>query len=199
MGFLLLGLAGLFSACSDKSHPRIREWVVFPETISPIYYLDTISIKSPRIALVDSMPYIFSLEKLKAFENKDDFIAQRGVLRYLIPSMIGDRYLEYIGIYDVPLKDRKSLSYLSSINDFYSDDLLLSADSIQGIPVYKFKYNPETFLLVLMNDDFKFEEEITPLHHGEETYSPAVFSKNYFLALIPIYNKKTRMLIDKKN
>lgn len=179
---------GLLS-CNDQ--PRIGKGIVYPDMISPIYYVDTFQIKSPRIALVDSVPYIFSWEKMMPFEDKEDFLNQKGVIQFLTPELHMNREITYLEIYEFQ-NSKKTFVGLAEENEFYFDELFLPDDSLKNIPVKKFVFEPEKFLLTLISTK---DSLIKP--KGLEYNDPAndvvldvIFSKDYILALVPIYSKQ---------
>jgi|BioPla2DNA2_1021312.scaffolds.fasta_scaffold91787_1 hypothetical protein len=168
-----------------------QDITTYPDVISPIYYIDTFQIKSPRIAFIDSVAYIFSLDKLEPFKSKEDFINQKGVIQYLTMDIHVDRYIGYLGAFHKREKGCNSFSDLAQENDFYWDELFSPCENIEGISVYRFVFEPKTFLLTIISDDFNVELDILPLEESPDScYSvPAVFSMNYSLAIMPIYNK----------
>jgi len=203
---LITCLCGI--GCNNK--PQIKKGVEYPDLISPIYFLDTFQIKSPRIAFVDSIPYIFSLEKLDPFENKEDFINQLGVIQYLPSWIFSDMELGYIRIYDANksfyhLAEKNNIGFdglffhLASDSDFEFDETLFQlADSIQDIPVFKFVFEPKTFLLTLTSTKFNLDTQVSPIDPYEPGYSiPAAFSTDYILTIIPIYGKRDLRTINK--
>jgi hypothetical protein len=189
----------IFVCCNDI--PHIEKGVGYPDVISPIYYIDTFQIKYPRIALVDSIPYIFSLEKLEPFENKENFIQQKGVVPYLTPSMHDDRYSGYLSVYGG--SDSKSLTDLACKSVFEDsfdwDVLFLFDETINEIPIYRFVFEPKAFLLTIISTNFHGNMEIRPIHADPDgCYSiPAVFSMDYMLAIMPIYDKYDLKKINK--
>ena len=195
---LLIFIVFLFGVCCNDI-PRIKKGVTFPDLISPIYYMDTFQIKSPRIAIVDTVPYIFSLEKLEQFENKEDFIGQKGVVRYLSSEMHSERYSGFLGIYDTS-KASKSFSDLaySSLFEFGfdMDELFLPDEDIKEIPVYKFAFKPETFIFTIISTKFNMDQYVLPAK-GDCYFEPAVFSKDFILAISPVYSKRDLKKINK--
>ena len=198
---LLVFIISIFVVgCNDI--PRIRKDVTYPDLISPIYYIDTFQIKSPRIALVNSIPYIFSLEKLEEFENKEEFIEQKGVIRYLTSDMHSNRYSGYLDVYETLMTDN-SFSDLAYRNEFDFgfglEELFLQDENIKDIPVYKFAFKTETFLLTIISTKYHKEMEISPIDEDKDgCYSyPAVFLKDYMLAIVPVYSKRDLKKINK--
>ena len=170
-------------SCNDQ--PHIKKDIEYPDLISPIYYIDTFQIITPRVAIVDSVPYIFSLEKMEPFEDKEGFLDQKGVIRYFTPSLHFFRIIYYIEIYERPNR-KKTFSYMMSQNEFYFEEMFLPDDSLNDIPVYSFVIEPKTFLLTLISP---IDSLITQEGH-DDVILDIEFAKDYFLALAPIYNKK---------
>jgi hypothetical protein len=202
--FLITSLLAM--GCNNK--PRIKKSVKYPDVISPIYFLDTFQIKSPRVAIVDSKHYIFSLEKLEPFENQEDFINQIGVIQYLPPWMYSSLDIGYIQIYKTRLREDKSFYSLARKNDIeieFNEMFFQQADSIQDIPVFEFVFKPKTFLLTLISTKYHGDLHISPIEPEEldepfdpqRYFYPAVFVTDYMLALMPIYNKRDLREINK--
>jgi hypothetical protein len=180
--FFLIALL-LKVSCSFDKQSHTEKDIRYPDWISPIYYLDTFQIISPRVALVDSVPYIFSLESIEPFEDHDDLINQKGVISYLTPDLHKFRLMFY----------RKSHEYqdfntifpaIAERNSFYFEEMFLLDDSINSIPVYKFVFEPEYFLLTSIS---RIDSFIMP---SDCVISDIIFSKDYFMALAPIFNKR---------
>ena len=191
--FLILIASIFLIGCNNV--PHIRKDVTYPDVISPIYYIDTFQIKSPRIALVDSVPYIFSLEELEPFENKEDFIKQKGVIRYLTPDMHSDRGIGYIDVYKTS-NTNKSFYDLASQIEFDWDELFIQEKCIKNIPIYKFAFEPKTFLLTIISTKYNQDMQVLPAE-GDCYFVPAVFSMDYILAIKPIYSKQDVKKINK--
>lgn len=169
-------------SCDDR--PHIKKDIEYPDLISPIYYIDTFQIISPRVALVDSVPYIFSLEKMEPFESKDDFQDHKSVIRYFTPDLHFFRSINYLKIYEHQDWE-KTFRYMMVQNEFYFEDMFLSDDSINNIPVYKFIFEPETFLLTLISP---IDSLIRQEGH-DDVILDIIFTKDYFLAIAPIYSE----------
>lgn len=170
-------------SCDDR--PYIRKHIEYPDMISPIYYIDTFQIISPRVAIVDSVPYIFSLEKIEPFENKEDFLDHKNVIRYFTPDLHFFRSIYYLTIYGRKNWE-KTFRYMLVQNEFYFEEMFLSDDSINNIPVYKFVFEPETFLLTLISP---IDSLIRQEGH-DDVILDIIFTKDYFLALAPIYSER---------
>jgi hypothetical protein len=109
--------------------PRVKKDIAYPDLISPIYYIDTFQIISPRVALVDSIPYIFS--GIMPFEDKEDFLMQKGVVRYLTPEMNYYRAIYYVKIHEYKSL-AKSLYLLMYQSEYYFDEMFFQVDSINN-------------------------------------------------------------------
>lgn len=175
----------IFVLVSCQNQPRIKMDIAYPDLISPIYYIDTFQVISPRIAIVDSVSYIFSLEKLMPFENKADFLRQKGVIRRLTPNMHTQRVIDYIKIFEHH-NWKKTLSSLATQNEFEFEEIYLPDDSINNIPVYKFVFQPETFLLTFVSS---VDSVIRP-KGVDDVILDIVYTNDYVLALSPIYRKQ---------
>jgi hypothetical protein len=170
----------------------LNQDITYPNVISPIYYIDTFQIKYPRIAFIDSVAYIFSLDKLEPFKNKEDFINQKGVIQYLTQDMHDYRYTGYLdAIHKRGITECNSFSDLARENNFYWNELFSSCENIEDISVYRFVFEPKTFLLTIISDKYHGDLQIRPIEEMPDScYSiPAIFSMNYSLAIMPIYNK----------
>lgn len=185
MFFLLLVAFLLQVSCNRNNQPRIKEGLTFPDLISPIYYIDTFQIISPRIAFVDSVPYIFSLEKLMPFDSKKEFLKQKGVIRFLTPDLHFHRVIVYLKIYEYG-NWKKTFENLATQNEFYFDEMFLPDDSLKNIPVFKFAFEPEKFLLTSIAS---IDSVVTAIGH-EDSILDIMFSQDYMLALAPIYSKQ---------
>ncbi len=170
---------------SCQNQPRIKNDITYPDLISPIYYIDTFQIISPRIAIVDSVSYIFSLEKLMPFEDKEDFLRQRGVIRYLTPNLHWHRVIDYMEIYEHQ-NWKKTFSSLATQNEFEFEEMYLPDDSINNFAVYKFVFEPETFLLTFI---CSVDSVIKP-EGVDDVILDIVYTKDYMLALAPIFSKR---------
>jgi hypothetical protein len=179
----LMGLIASLSLVSCLEQPRIKNGKVYPDLISPIYYIDTFQVISPRVAVVDSIPYIFS--GMMPFEDKEGFLMQKGVVRYLTPEMNFHRAIYYARIHEYQ-NVSKTLYLLMNQNEFYFDEMFFQIDSIDNIPVFKFVYEPETYLLTLIST---IDSVVMDAGH-EDVVMDIIFSKNYMLALAPIYRKE---------
>lgn len=179
--FIFAALVVSLSLMSCNEQPCIRKDVTYPDLISPIYYVDFIQIDSPRIAFVNSVPYIFSSEKVMLFEDEQDFLRQKGVIRYLTPNLLSHRYINYLNIYDTK-KRTKWFDDIVIENKFYFDEMFLPDDSLGNIPVYKFAFEPEGFVLTLIS------EIDSVIADGDQIYD-ILFSNDYSLALAPILSK----------
>jgi hypothetical protein len=178
-----MGLIASLSLVCCLEQPRIKKSKVYPDLISPIYYIDTFQIISPRVAIVDSIPYIFS--GVMPFEDKEDFLMQKGVVRYLTPEMNFHRAIYYAKIHEYQ-NVSKPLYLLMNQNEFYFDEMFFRTDSIENIPVFKFVYEPETYLLTLIST---IDSVIMDAGH-DDVIMDIMFAKNYILALAPIYRKQ---------
>jgi len=198
--FILSTLFAVLFNCGCNDLPHRGREVTYPDLISPIYYVDTFQIISPRIALVDSVPYIFSLEQFEQFENKEDFIKQKGVIRYLTPEMHSLRFSGYLDIHKNPISDRKpfqSLAYQCGFEFGFDLEVLFLPDGdIEVVPIYKFAFKPRTFILTIVSTKFHLDMYVYPIE-GECFFVPAVFSKDYILAIAPIYSKRDLKKINK--
>ena len=179
-------------SCNINDQPNIKKGLEYPDLISPIYYIDTFQIISPRVAIVDSVPYIFSLERMIPFEDKKDFLNQKGTMRFLTPDLNSIRSIEYLKIHEYQ-NWKKSLRYLSYQNEFYFDEIFIKDDSIQNIPIYTFLFEPECFILTFFAT---IDSVVTPIGH-DDSLLEIMYSKDYLLALIPIYNKGDLKKINK--
>jgi len=181
-------------------NPRIKKKNIYPSNILPIYFIDTFQIKTPRVAFVNSIPYVFSLDNIKSFESKEEFIEKRGVIRYLTYEMYNSRryvnndiYINswfdmvlYKSMQSIYRKENRKKDFNINIDENICMNIGYSLifDSIfNEIPVYRFIFEPEKFILSLINTDSVYNE-------FQYDY-PYVTSKNYTLSLLPIYNKKS--------
>jgi hypothetical protein len=189
--YFIIVIKSLFLVnCTNQ--PHIKEGVIYPDLISPIYYLDTFQITYPRVAIVDSLPYIFSLEKTLPFANKEDFINQKGVIRFLTRELHFIRTIAYVGIYKHQNWE-KTFQDLVTQNEFYFDELFIPDDSLNSIPVYRFAFEPQSFLLTLIAP---IDSAITAPGH-EDSILEVFYSKDYYPAIIPLYNKQDLKQINK--
>jgi len=191
---LLLFILSIQCSCTSNcdDHPQIKQDIKYPDLISPIYYIDTFRIVDPRIAIIDSVPYIFSFNDVETFSTKDDFLNQKGLIPFLTPHLHFSRTNDYVKIYEYE-KWEKTLQDMVTQNEFYFDELFLEDDSIFSIPINQFAFEPEMFLLTLIAP---IDSVKTAVGH-EDSILEIYFSKDYDLALAPIYTKKDLKKINK--
>lgn len=189
--FLLFALI-IKVSCNYNDQPQIKENIIYPDLISPIYYIDTFQISAPRIAIIDSLPYIFSFNNNVSFSNKEDFINHKGLIRFLTPELHFFRTINFIKIHEHKNWER-TFQDLAIQNEFYFEELFLKDDSLFGIPTFRFAFEPQTFLLTLIAH---IDSMDTAMGH-EDSIFEIFFSKNYKLALAPIYNKQDLKKINK--
>lgn len=166
-------------SCNEQ--PCIRNGVTYPDLISPIYYIETFQIDSPRVALIDSVPYIFSLENMVPFEDKQDFLGQKGVIRYLTPDLFSHRQIYSITTEDHK-KRSKSVSGIVEENSFYFDEMFIQDNSLNNLPVYKFVFEPERFILTFIS------EIDSVIGDGDQIFD-IQFSNDYSLAMAPLFSE----------
>jgi hypothetical protein len=89
-------------------------------------------------------------------------------------------------MYSIPTfkhKNRsKSVGGIVEENSFYFDEMFKSDDSLGTIPVFKFVFEPERFILTIISD-------IDSVFVDEDQILDVLFSSDYQLALAPIFNK----------
>lgn len=170
-------------SCIYDKQPNTERDMRYPDWISHIYFVDTFQIISPRVALIDTVPYILSLESVETFEDLNDFIKQKGLIKYLTPDLLYYRLMFYSKSHECQNTDI-SFATLAEQNSFYFEEMFLLEDSINGIPMFKFEFEPEFFLLTLITPIDSF---IMPY---DDAISDIIFGEDYFLAIAPIYNKQ---------
>lgn len=178
--------------CNCDDHPQINQDIKYPDLISPIYYIDTFRIVDPRIAIIDSVPYIFSFNDVETFSTKDDFLNQKGLIPFLTPHLHFYRTIDYLEIYGYDER-KKTFQDMVTQSEFYFDKLFLKDDSLFSIPINRFAFVPEMFLLTLIAP---IDSVKTAIGH-EDSILEIYFSKDYGLALAPIYTKKDLKKINK--
>lgn len=193
ISLLFFTLAIHFSCtCNCDDHPQIKQDIKYPDLISPIYYIDTFRIVDPRIAIIDSVPYIFSFNSGENISTKDDFFNQKGLIPFLTPHLHSYRTIDYLKIYGYDER-KKTFQDMVTQSEFYFDELFLEDDSLLGIPIYRFAFEPQMFLLTLIAP---IDSGRTAIGH-EDSILDIYFSKDYNLALAPIYTKKDLKKINK--
>lgn len=187
---VLLITITIYYSCNNiytlKKNPKI----VFPECISPIYYLDTIHINNPLLVIVDSLTYVVPKKIMEEEISPDSLIINKNVVRYL-PD-----YSYLVDSYDVYKKSK--LRDIAEINDFIEVSFTTIIDTISDrVKVYKFKYEPKSFILILIVQKatpiFEWNEELKS--YSDDNITDVIFSKEYVLAVIPIFDKRDRKLI----
>lgn len=180
------------SGCRCNYHPKIKQDLKYPDLISPIYYIDTFRILDPRIAIIDSVPYIFSFNSGENFSTKDDFLNHKGLIPFLTPHLHSYRTIDYLEIYGYNER-KKILQDMVTQSEFFFNELFIEDDSLLCFPIFRFAFEPQMFLLTL----------IAPIDSGEtaighdDSILDIYFSKDYILALAPIYTKKDLKKINK--
>ena len=200
--FFLLITFFLLVGCDEK--PRIRKDVKYPDLISPIYFLETINISSPRVALVDGTLYIFSLDCLESFDTKEEFIEQECVLPYSDVNIL--MYSVYNEIYDIHNSKKSLYNFDFIINSNYWNYELFIPENNNNkvVAIYKFAFEPETFFLLLtgvttslkyMYSDLNISY-ITEEDHKNSLNKEYEYKKDYSLSLLPKYRKRDMKMID---
>jgi len=179
--YLLLGL--ILTGCSSQHN--MAPGLIYPDMISPIYYLDTFQIRKPMVAFIDSEPYMISESILENMLNKNDLLEKKGVVRYLTQDLVAYKALDYIRISNTSNKtNRKSLYYLQSSNEFINiEDNLKFVDSLKGVAIYRFDTDPQSFILTLIT-----KKDSVIINH--DVVLGVEYSNDYMLAIAPLYSKR---------
>ena len=171
----------LLCQCKEKL-PNTR--TQFPEVISPIYYIDTMQIASPIAFRVDSIYYIMSETEIDMLRDKE-ILDPYKIIRFLTAE---DEFFKGIDYIDIYYGKKQPNSFYDLMANGYHDigNPFVFVEKINEYYVYKFKYEPKTFLLILMAR----EEYI----HGVDDVITAVdYSLDYILAVTPIFHKKDKI------
>ena len=179
--YLLSGL--ILTNCSGRHN--MKSGLIYPDVISPIYYLDTFQIIKPLVIFIDSTPYIISESILENTLDRNDLLEKKGVVRYLTENLTANRIWDYVGIYSFNKKTiRKSLYYLQYSNEIINiEDNLKFVDSLKGIAIYRFDIEPQRFMLTLIT-----KKDSLIINH--DVILGAEYSNDYMLAIAPIYSKQ---------
>ena len=185
INYLVLGM--ILTSCSGQSHMKQR--LMYPCMISPIYYLDTFQINNPRVVVIDSILYITSQSVLNDSLGKNELLKKKGVETYLTQRLTMYKNIDYTKIYGKTKK--RSFCGLQSENEFvYIEDNLELIDSIRDVPIYRFNIEPQNFLLTLITK----KDSVLAVHdviYGIE------YSNDYMIAIAPIFKKKDRKTLEK--
>lgn len=199
INFILIGIIGLILcvSCSNELHKRCG--MKFPDCISPVYYLDTIQIESPIVIVLKEFVYLIP----EKYIDKINFCSD---------SLKNSKYvIRYNGYYHDPRYGRHLEIYKkSNFGDVFLGEnfslwssRFLQPISLSFIPseieAYKFKYKPESFLLMLISTEAKAIYRYIPgLGYSNDDITHYEYSRDYVLAAMPTFNKKTRKIILKK-
>ena len=179
----------LILLCQCKEIPPSTR-TQFPEVISPIYYLDTIHIESPVVFYADSNYYIMPETEMSMLRG-EEVLDPYKTIRYFTVEDHSFKEIDYIQIYNKGRKKKPNSFYDLMIGDFYDlGNPLVFVEKINEYNVYKFKYKPKTFLLILMARE-------QYLYGDGDNISDVDYSLDYILAVTPIFHKKdSKKLID---
>lgn len=189
--FLLL--AGIVLAgCSGQPVVWNEKELTYPQSISSIFFLDTLRVPKPIVVYIDSLPYITSVEVFNSVRDKTKLRGTPGVLRYLTEELVGRKWFDYSRIYfDTGRNGNKYFYSLYAQNNLeYIERIITFLDSIQGLPVYRFDFRPRKFLLALVADSI---ESYRPYDPGYKSYS-----NDYVLALLPVFPEGSLMILKER-
>lgn len=197
---IYLGLGLILMSCSGQ--PHMKPELVYPEMISPIYFLDTFRIEKPVVAYIDSEPYITSESIIKDSLDKDKLLEQKGVIRYLTQNLASNKAWDYVKIYNNTRKtNNRSLYSLQYVNEvIFIEDNLVFLDSLKGVALYRFDLEPQNFLLTLITkkDSLLVGFSSSGGNLANDAIMGVEYSNDYMLALAPLYSKAIRKLLNQR-
>lgn len=197
----LLLLTLIMASCSQSSHLISRVPDYYPNSIWPLYVVDTIHINNPRcIEVVDTttgfiipQKYIVSANILDTLKecHLEDLKQYKSAIRLLDATVIGDPYVCMAELYNC-----KSIVNIKGM-ELYYDNLYFIFDeectyerSIDSMKVYRFNEEPEAFLisLVLNNVIVCLFDDVFAEDYGS--------SYEYIPCVTPVFSDKKRRIIE---
>lgn len=173
----------------------------YPNMISPIYFLDTFQIQKPIVIYLDSHPYITTDSILMSADNIQELKERKGVVRYLTENLACNKTWDYIKIYNNTRKtDRRSFYAMRYQNEFlYIEDNLIFRDSVQGVATYRFRIEPQNFLLtVITKQDSLITSQGGTGNLANDVILGVEYSTDYMLAIAPLFSKKNRKILNQQ-
>lgn len=174
----------IVGCCNNGMDRGIRNSkLIFPNTISPVYYLDTMQVPSPVVVYMRDTVYVVPETALREFNTIDSFILRKDVI--YLRNDDGMRYIDYLNVYNYSSNPRLLYHYCD-----YLPDNLIFRDSMNGIEIYDFYVKPYTFILTL---ETRYAIPIMAFYNNEysddeiEGYN---YSKDYVLTLLPVYTEQ---------
>lgn len=178
-------IGAVCAGCSGRPVVQVGKRLSYPQAISPIFFLDTLQIFKPIVVYIDSLPYITSVEVFNSVADKSTLRKTRGVLRYLTDELSRWKTKDYFRIYFETGRNETEYFYrLYEENHLnHIERFLTLLDSIQGLPVYRFDFQPRKFLLTLVVDSF------------EQSFEDRKYSNDHVLALLPIFSHERLVIL----
>lgn len=141
----------------------------FPNNIFNVYYVDKIQIENPIVGYLQGGYYVFTDNVLKEYTGNDSlFLARRDVLQFFDSAHTDGDYQKTI--YD----------FGESLD---GQDILCFRDTVSGIPIFNFYFEPTDFILILHN-------KVTWICVDEPDVYDIEFPKDYIPSVFPRFTKK---------
>ena len=174
----------------------------YPENILPVYYVDTIHIDSPKVVEKDGKMYVtkpMPMDSIRSADMDSDSLFFRMLdeeSRYLTVVFENRRALRRMRKYGwyrgldgfITPKPVYKDNYAALYDDNYAT--LKKEYSIDSINVYRFRYEPEAFLVMLCADTVYYNFVDYDLYYN-------TYSKLYSIRLMPIYSWRNRLRVNK--
>jgi hypothetical protein len=187
------GIALIVFICCAGCGNRIIWNGSFPDNISPIYYVDTIQIKSPYIVYLDSIPYVVPETSLAKLKNGEELTDKEKILLDKGTHHDG-KYVNILARRDIDIKDIP-LMHLDGDSDLFSLESFASKfATINGADVQKFLFRPKCFLLVVKAPETAIGELI-----GDGYHVDLLYSYDYVLAVRPVFSKQDWKIINRED
>lgn len=198
----LLLLTLILSSCSQASH--IRSYArdsIYPNSIFPLYVVDTIHIHNPRcIEVVDTttdyiipQKYIVSASILDTLKecHLEDLKLYKKAIRLLDTTVIGAPYsiIKDLYRYKSIINIKGMELYFDNLYFIFSEECTYER-SIDSMKVYRFNEEPEAFLISLVLTDVYvclFDDVFAECYSRSYEYIPCA---------TPVFSDKKRRVIE---
>lgn len=141
----------------------------FPNNIFNVYYVDKIQIENPIVGYLQGGYYVFTDDVLKEYTGNDSlFLARRDVLEFY-DFTVGQKFYQKLS-YDLG----------DFVGSYYN---VFPKDTVSGIPIFNFYFEPTDFILILHN-------KVTWICVDEPDVYEGEYSKDYIPSVFPRFTKK---------
>lgn len=134
----------LISIINDCECCKIRKRLQLSDNIQWMYYLGDIKIDNPIITCVDDKFYVFEYETINKYDGCDSLFVNRD---------------DVVWLYRV--RNHREKRCINTKEKFAYDDIdkyLECVDSLNNLPLYRFYYKPQNFLLIMVRQyDYNYQ------------------------------------------